>query len=139
VFYEDLSFDEHLEYVAALHGAGAAGPRAAELKERLELVEWGEALPSEFSRGMRQKASIALALVRPFSVLLADEPFDALDPPSREVLFALLAEAKGEGAAILASTHRRDVVTASDRCLALRDGRLVFDGFPQDEALADFF
>ena len=42
---------------------------------------------------MRQKASIALALVRPFSVLLADEPFDGLDPPSRDGLFELLAEA----------------------------------------------
>ena len=46
---------------------------------------------------MRQKASIALAFVRPFSVLLADEPFDGLDPPSRDVLFELLAEARAGG------------------------------------------
>ncbi len=55
------------------------------------MQSWGDSLPSEFSHGMRQKASIALALVRPFSILLADEPFDGLDPPSREVLLRAAA------------------------------------------------
>ena len=66
---------------------------------------------------MRQKASIALALVRPFSVLLADEPFDGLDPPSRDVLFELLAEARAGGAAVVVSTHRPDVIAAAGRCV----------------------
>ena len=82
--------------------------------------------PGGFSRGMRQK-SIALAFVRPFGVLLADEPFDGLDPPSREALAELVAEAAGAGAAILA-THRVEVVEHADRCLAIEDGRLVYDG-----------
>jgi ABC-2 type transport system ATP-binding protein len=139
VFYDDLSLDEHLEYVAALHGAADDGSRAKTLLERLGLDAWGERLPGEFSRGMRQKASIALALVRPFSVLLADEPFDGLDPPSRDVFFELLAEARRGGAAVIVSTHRRDVVAAADRCLALRDGRLAYDGPPEDEAIGEFF
>jgi ABC-type multidrug transport system ATPase subunit len=96
-------------------------------------------MASEFSHGMRQKASIALALVRSFSILLADEPFDGLDPPSREVLFELLKEAREGGAAVLVSTHRGDVVGAADRCLALRDGRLAYDGPPDAEAIAEFF
>lgn len=139
VFYDDLSLEEHLEYVAALHGAADDGTRASRLLERLGLENWGDSLPSEFSHGMRQKASIALALVRPFSILLADEPFDGLDPPSREVLFELLAEARRGGAAVVVSTHRRDVIAAADRCLALRDGRLSYDGPPDAEAIAEFF
>ena len=110
-----------------------------EWSQRLGLESWRDSMASEFSHGMRQKASIALALVRPFSILLADEPFDGLDPPSREVLFELLKEAREGGAAVVVSTHRGDVVGAADRCLALRDGRLAYDGPPDEAAIAEFF
>jgi ABC-2 type transport system ATP-binding protein len=139
VFYEDLSVVEHLEYVAALHGVEDAGPRIDELTRRLGLDGWEDALGAELSKGMRQKVSIALALVRPFRVLLADEPLDGLDPPSREVLFAMLAEIKAAGAAIVVSTHRPDVIAAADRCVAIRDGRLAYDGVPDPEVLTKIF
>jgi ABC-type multidrug transport system ATPase subunit len=126
--YDDLSLNEHLEYVARLHGVEAWEDRAAELLDRLGLSSRADDPPGGFSRGMRQKASIALAFVRPFGVLLADEPFDGLDPPSREALDALVVEAAGAGAAVLLATHRIEVVEQADRCLAIEDGRLVYDG-----------
>ena len=139
VFYEDLSVVEHLEYVAALHGVADAGPRIDELIGRLGLDGWEDALGAELSKGMKQKVSIALALVRPFKVLLADEPLDGLDPPSREVLFELLAETRAAGAAIVVSTHRPDVIAAADRCVAIRDGRLTYDGPPDPGVLQEVF
>ncbi|HTT96276.1 MAG TPA: ABC transporter ATP-binding protein [Solirubrobacterales bacterium] len=139
VFYEDLSVAEHLEYVAALHGAKDPGARIDELLERLGLQGWEDALGAELSKGMKQKASIALALVRPFDVLLADEPLDGLDPPSREVLFELLAETRAAGAAIVVSTHRPDVIAAAGRCVAIRDGRLAYDGAPDPAVLTEIF
>ena len=139
VFYEDISLGEQLGYVAALHEVEDPEPRIAFLLERLGLAEWEDALPGEFSRGMRQKASIALGLVRPFSVLLADEPLDGLDPPSREVFFELLAEARAAGAAVVVSTHRPDVIAAASRCLGIREGRLVYDGPPEPAAIEEFF
>jgi ABC-2 type transport system ATP-binding protein len=139
VFYEDLSLVEHLEYVAALHGAEDPSARIDELVDRLGLAGWEDALGSELSKGMRQKASIALALVRPFKVLLADEPLDGLDPPSREVLFELLAETRAAGAAIVVSTHRPDVIAAAGRCVAIRDGRLAYDGAPDPKVLTEIF
>jgi ABC-type multidrug transport system ATPase subunit len=139
VFYEDLSVVEHLEYVAALHGAENAEARIDELISRLGLDGWEDALGSELSKGMRQKASIAFALVRPFKVLLADEPLDGLDPPSRDTLFAMLAETKAAGAAIVVSTHRPDVIAAADRCVAIRDGRLAYDGPPDPKILSEIF
>jgi ABC-2 type transport system ATP-binding protein len=139
VFYEDLSVVEHLEYVAAMHGAADPVARIDSLIERLGLAGWEDALGSELSKGMRQKASIALALVRPFEVLLADEPLDGLDPPSRETLFALLAETKAAGAAIVVSTHRPDVIAAADRCVAIRAGRLAYDGPPDPAVLGEIF
>ena len=105
---------------------------------RLGLEGWEDAW-LRTRRGMKQKASIALALVRPFKVLLADEPFDGLDPPSRDVLFELLAETRAAGAAIVVSTHRPDVIAAADRCVAIRDGRLAYDGPPAAEAIAEYF
>ena len=131
--YDDLSLNEHLEYVARLHGVAEWQDRAVELLDRLGLATRGDDPPGGFSRGMRQKASIALAFVRPFGVLLADEPFDGLDPPSRQALDALVAEAAAGGAAVVLATHRLDVVEQADGCLAIDDGRLVYDG-PADSA-----
>jgi ABC-2 type transport system ATP-binding protein len=139
VFYEDLSVVEHLEYVAALHGVGDAGPRVDELIGRLGLDGWEDALGAELSKGMKQKVSIALALVRPFKVLLADEPLDGLDPPSRDTLFELLAETREAGAAIVVSTHRADVIAAAGRCVAIREGRLAYDGAPDPSVLTQVF
>jgi ABC-type multidrug transport system ATPase subunit len=139
VFYEDLSLGEQLGYVAALHEVEDAERQISLLLERLQLAEWKDALPGEFSRGMRQKASIALGLVRRFEVLLADEPLDGLDPPSRDVFFELLADARGGGAAVVVSTHRPDVIAAASRCLGIREGRLVYDGPPDPEAIEKFF
>jgi ABC-2 type transport system ATP-binding protein len=126
--YDDLSLNEHLEYVARLHGVDQWEDRAADLLDRLGLADRGDDPPGGFSRGMRQKASIALAFVRPFGVLLADEPFDGLDPPSREALDELVADAAAGGAAVVLATHRIEVVEQADRCLAIDDGRLVYDG-----------
>lgn len=139
VFYEDLSLTEHLEYVAALHGVADPTARIDELISRLGLEGWEDALGAELSKGMKQKASIALALVRPFEILLADEPLDGLDPPSREVLFELLAETRAAGAAIVVSTHRPDVIAAAGRCVAIRDGRLAYDGKPDPQVLTEIF
>jgi ABC-2 type transport system ATP-binding protein len=139
VFYEDLSVAEHLGYVAALHGVEDPAARIDSLLERLGLEEWRDSLPAELSHGTRQKASIALAFVRPFSVLIADEPFDGLDPPSRAVLFELLAEARSGGAAVIVSTHRPDVIAAAGRCVGIRDGRLEYDGPPDAPEVAEFF
>jgi ABC-type multidrug transport system ATPase subunit len=133
VLYDDLSLEEHLEYVARLHGLQDWEEYAADLVTRLGLDERVDDLPAHFSKGMRQKTSIALGLTRPFRLLLADEPFDGLDPPSREVLTDLLSEAAAAGAAVIVSTHRLDIAERASRCIALFDGKITHDG-PADEA-----
>jgi ABC-type multidrug transport system ATPase subunit len=136
VFYQDLSLNEHLEYVARMHAAEEWPTRASGLLEQLGLEQWGDKLPTQFSRGMRQKASLALGFIRPFSLLLADEPFDGLDPPSRSVLVDLLRSASESGAAVIVSTHRTEVADLSNRCIALHDGQLVYDGPPDRSVIA---
>ncbi|MGC8465837.1 MAG: AAA family ATPase, partial [Acidimicrobiales bacterium] len=90
-------------------------------------------LPSRFSRGLRQKTAIVLGLIRPFSVLIVDEPFVGLDPLGREAFIELLRQAAGSGATLVIATHQLEFAGSVDRCLALRDGALVFDG-PPDQA-----
>jgi ABC-type multidrug transport system ATPase subunit len=128
VLYDDLSVAEHLEYVARLHGNEDWEDSAEELVERLGLEERVDDLPARFSRGLRQKTSIALGLVRPFSLLLVDEPFVGLDAGGRQALLELLDESGAAGAAVVVATHQLDFVDQASRCLGLRDGRLVYDG-----------
>jgi ABC-2 type transport system ATP-binding protein len=135
VLYDDLSVDEHLEYVARLHGLEAWRERADDLIHRLTLTPRSDDLPSRFSRGMRQKASLAVGLVRPFSLLLVDEPFVGLDTPTQAVLVELLAEAAAGGAALLVSTHQLDLVERATRCVAVREGEKAYDGPPSAETV----
>lgn len=128
VLYDDLSLREHCEYISRLHGGDGFDDYAEQLCERLGLAERIDDLPARFSRGLRQKTSIVLALARPFSLLLVDEPFVGLDQPGKVVLLDLLDEAHADGAATLVATHDPAYVDRVDRSVALRDGEVVFDG-----------
>jgi ABC-type multidrug transport system ATPase subunit len=128
VLYDDLSLNEHLEYVSRLHEADDWHSRATGLLERLGLSNRADDLPARFSRGLRQKASIALGLIRPFSVLLVDEPFVGLDQPGKEALLELLDEAATAGATVLVATHQLEYVGRAHRCIGLRDGEVAYDG-----------
>ena len=139
VLYDDLSVLEHIEFTCRLHGCQDWEDRAARLLDELGLATWAENLPSRFSRGMRQKTSIVLGLVRPFSVLIVDEPFVGLDPPGQEAFVKLLEEAADGGASILVATHQLDYAAKADRCVAMRDGAVVFDGPPGEIELASLF
>jgi ABC-type multidrug transport system ATPase subunit len=133
VFYDDLSVREHLEYVARLHGVDDWEPRAEHLLQAVGLTPRADDLPLTFSRGLRQKAAICLALVRPFEVLVVDEPFVGLDAAGREALLALLDEATAAGSTLVVATHELATVARSHRVVALRDGEVAYDG-PTGEA-----
>ncbi len=128
VLYDDLSVVEHVEYVSRLFGGDGFDDYAAGVAERLGLSERLDDLPSRFSRGLRQKASLLLGLARPSSLLLVDEPFVGLDAGGRAALLDLLDEAHEAGAALVVATHEPSYVERVDRCIALRDGAVVHDG-----------
>jgi ABC-type multidrug transport system ATPase subunit len=126
--YDDLSVNEHIEYVARLHGLLGRPESADELLERFRLTPRADDLPARFSRGLRQKTAIVLALVRPFSVLIVDEPFVGLDPPAQDALTELLVAAGEAGAAVIVATHQLGFLDQATRGVALRDGAVVYDG-----------
>ena len=126
--FEDLSLIEHARYVAGLHGVDDWEAEATELTTRLHLDARADDLPTQFSRGLRQKASLLLALIRPFQVLIVDEPMVGLDAPGRATFMELVNEATERDAAVLVSTHQLDFLESASRCVALRDGALIYDG-----------
>lgn len=136
-FYDDLSVNEHLEYTARLHGETDWQAPGARLLRALGLEERGDDLPTTFSRGLRQKAAIAIGLIRPFGVLLVDEPFVGLDQQGKQALLRLLDRSATAGATLLVATHELTFVERVTRLIALRDGALVYDGAPADADVAD--
>jgi ABC-2 type transport system ATP-binding protein len=130
VLYDDLSLIEHIEYTCRLHGATDWEERAVGLLGDLGLTHRADDLPSRFSRGLRQKTAILLALIRPFEVLIVDEPFVGLDPGGRDAFVELIDDASAAGATVVVATHQLEYVAQADRYVALRDGVLVYDGPP---------
>jgi ABC-type multidrug transport system ATPase subunit len=136
--YDDLSVNEHIEYVARLHGLPGRPDTADELLAVFNLSGRADDLPARFSRGLRQKTAIVLALIRPFSVLLVDEPFVGLDPAGQQTLTELLCAAAEAGAAVVVATHQLGFLERATRCVALRDGGLVYDGAVDRAAIEPF-
>lgn len=99
--------------------------------ERVELGNRLWALPAELSGGEQQRVAIARLLVQDPRMLLADEPVSSLDIRlGREVIRLLLGVAANQRTTIV-SLHSLDLLAEGfDRVLALRQGRLVFDGPP---------
>lgn len=135
VFYDDLTVWEHLEYIARLHGTADWEQQAVDLVDMVGLMPRVDDLPMTFSRGLKQKAAITMAFVRPFDVMLIDEPFVGLDRTGKEALLSLLTLAHGDGATLVVATHELSSVKESSRLIALSGGELTFDGAPADADL----
>jgi ABC-type multidrug transport system ATPase subunit len=140
VFYDDLTVRQHLEYIARLHRTEDWHDHADWLLETLGIADRGDDLPTTFSRGLKQKAAVAIAFVRPFETMVIDEPFVGLDRAGRSALLGLIDWAHEDGATFLVATHELASVTSSDRLLALGDGEVIYDGDPSAadrDALSD--
>ena len=123
-FYLELTAWEHLRFIAMAHGVLHGFDQQAEtLLRKLGLWEARDLFPHHFSRGMRLKLGLALALIRPFEVLLLDEPTSALDFEGVGLLIDELRYYKEQGAAILLSTHDPNLIDQlGDRILKIQNG-----------------
>jgi ABC-type multidrug transport system ATPase subunit len=128
VLYDDLDLNEHIEYVARLHATDQWEEYGDELLDMFNLTSRADDLPSRFSRGLKQKTALILGLIRPFNLMLIDEPFVGLDTPGQETLVEVLADVAEQGAAVVCSTHQLDLAPKATRCVGLRDGELAYDG-----------
>lgn len=132
--YEQLTAYENIAYFMAL--AGTAPDRAA-IDAALAAAglqrEARDRRVSGYSKGMRQKVAIAMAVLRNVPVLLLDEPTSGLDPRASSDFNTLLGTLKARGTAILMVTH--DLLGAADcadRIGFLADGRIIEEVRPAD-------
>ncbi len=117
---------EHLQLSARLRRLEDWEDRAQDLLERFELGDAAHRVTSGFSHGMGRRLSVILATFHDPLVLLLDEPFDGVDPIGVEATLEAIADARARGAAVLVSTHLRDIaMQACENALVLRGGANV--------------
>ena len=131
VFHDYLSGRELLGFVGGLHGLTADDirVRAEPLVARLELGAALDDYAVNYSRGMKKKLALAMALLHRPRLLILDEPANGLDPYAARELLALVREQAAEGATVVFSTHLLEQAERiSDRAAILAQGRLVAEG-----------
>ncbi len=126
-FHPRHSARNHLRIYAAM--GGHPGRRVEDLLGLLGLAAAGDRATGTYSTGMRQRLSLATALLGDPGVLLLDEPGNGLDPEGTAWLRAFLRELAGEGRAVLVSSHALgEVQQVADDVVVIRRGRLVAAG-----------
>ena len=106
--------------------------RAIEILDRLGIAEQAPKRAEALSGGQQQRVAIARALMQDPSIILADEPIASLDPMNAQIVMDALRRIHEEdGRMVIANLHTLDTARRyCDRVIGMRDGRIVFDGRP---------
>lgn len=131
IYYEELTLWEHLELMAMTHGLDETvfHERVTPLLQEFRMADMKNRFPHQFSKGMRQKLMIMMALMIEPALYIVDEPILGLDPLGIRSLLSWLEKCKAQGAGILMSTHI--LATAEkhcDRFIILHKGQIKAQG-----------
>nr|BBH93325.1 ABC transporter ATP-binding protein [Thermogemmatispora argillosa] len=132
--YLDLTARENLRFFCSIYGLRGEERerRIAEMLERVELSASADRVVATFSGGMRQRLSLACALVHRPRLALLDEPTVGVDPELRRSFWDYFAQLNREGTTIIVSTHHLDEAARCQRLGLLRFGKLLACGTPQE-------
>lgn len=127
MLYDEMSGVENLEYAAALYGIASREHCVTAMRE-VGLDPALARLVRDYSQGMRQRLSLARAIVHDPDLILLDEPFSNVDASSAVQMLDLLARLKSRRKSIIIVTHQPELLrTLADRSIVLQDGRLTRD------------
>lgn len=129
--YDELTAIEFVTSMARLSGYSKAdaSDRAADALERFGLRDAMERKVGGYSRGMRQRAKLAQAIVHDPDVLLMDEPLTGTDPTSRKVILDQVRARADAGGLVLFSTHvLHEIEAITDQVLLIARGNVVAQG-----------
>jgi len=127
--YDKLTGREFLYFVGGLFKIEkkALAGKIEELISHFEVGDWVDKRTEDYSQGMRQRITIAAALVHDPSVIVIDEPMVGLDPRSARIVKDTLKQKSRAGASIFMSTHSLQVAEElCDRIGIIKNGRLIF-------------
>ena len=132
--YAELTVDENFEFFGAAYGLDRPTTRRRELEllEFTGLAEHRRRLAGDLSGGMRQKLTLACAVLHRPPILLLDEPTTGVDPLSRREFWELVEVLHAEGATILLASAYFDEVERCEAVVFLHEGR-VLETAPPDE------
>ena len=127
--YEKLTGREFLFFSGGLYSIEKSKLKIKidETIEKLKIGDWIDKRTEEYSQGMRQRITIASALLHDPKLLLVDEPMIGLDPQSAVLVKSILKEKAESGAAVFMSTHSLNV--AEEICTRIgiiKDGNMIF-------------
>jgi ABC-2 type transport system ATP-binding protein len=128
--YGDLSVRENLRYFARVLGAPLE--RIEATIATVALGEQADQVVDSLSGGQQARVSLATALLGEPDLLVLDEPTVGLDPVLRASLWEVFAQLAAGGTTLLVSSHVMDEAEHCEGLLLLREGRIAFEGTPQD-------
>lgn len=129
-FYEDLSVLAFVRSMGRLCGLGnSADALAREALEKTGALEFAGKRLKACSKGMRQRAKLAQALVHKPEILVLDEPLGGIDVIGRREMLRLFEELAADGATILVSSHILDEIEAvTSQIIFLAQGKVIASG-----------
>jgi ABC-2 type transport system ATP-binding protein len=127
--YGSLTGLEYVTYAAQLSGVTNPLQAARAAFDIVELSDAGDRTVGDYSKGMRQRAKVAAALVHNPEILVLDEPLNGTDPVQRAHLIKLFQELAAGGSTVIVSSHvLQEVERMTDRVIAVVDGKLAAAG-----------
>jgi ABC-2 type transport system ATP-binding protein len=132
--YELLTVYEHLRFVAmCFDNLPKFDEQHEALLRKYHLWDKRDNLVATLSKGMRQKLSVACAMIHDANVFLFDEPLIGIDPAGAHELKQELVDARNRGGSILISTHLLDTAEKlCDRVMIMARGKLLAEGTPEE-------
>lgn len=131
--YGELTVRQNLDLHARLFDLDPASPRLAALVERFGLAPYTGAVADRLPLGVRQRLSLAVAILHEPELLILDEPTSGVDPVARDQFWSdLIALSRDQGVTIFISTHFMSEAARCDRVAFMNAGRVLASG-PPDE------
>ncbi|NIP29941.1 MAG: ATP-binding cassette domain-containing protein [Candidatus Dadabacteria bacterium] len=130
MLYESLSAFENLKYFGVFYDLVDLESRCNEILKRVGLYERRAGLVKTFSSGMKQRLTVARALLHEPEILLLDEPYNGLDQSGIKVFTDIIKSFKDKGYTIILTTHNLDEgLELSDRIAIINRGSIVHDSY----------
>jgi ABC-2 type transport system ATP-binding protein len=127
-FYEDLSVEENLDFVARMYAVPNRKRAVREGVERLGLADRRGQLAGQLSGGWKQRLALAACMIHRPQLLLLDEPTAGVDPKARRDFWEQIHELAGQGLTVLVTTHYMDEAERCHRLAYIADGKLLARG-----------
>jgi ABC-2 type transport system ATP-binding protein len=130
--YGELTVQQNLSFFARTYGLDRAARRTAiaGALERFELADVAESIAAALPLGLKQRLSLAAALLHRPEILFLDEPTSGVDPLNRRAFWGRISELAARGVTVLVTSHFMDEAEYCDRLAIINAGRVLVTDTP---------